>query len=122
MVLRQVLECSGDKWQPHSFPGNVLVCSRAVVVLVAGLCMDVWGRRGSAVVWMGLYFIVSLARTFSPNPESVVFCVTLEGAAAQAATMALLLLGGSNAIHLFLRFARKVGEFVEQLSRSLRSR
>ncbi|XP_042222571.1 uncharacterized protein LOC121866900, partial [Homarus americanus] len=89
---RLVLQCTREKWQPYSFPGNVLVGMRVMVVLVAGICMDVFGRRRSAVVWMGLYFVVSFARTFSPNPESVVFCVTLEGAAAQATTIALLLL------------------------------
>lgn len=81
------------KWLPYSFPGNVLLGVRMVVVLVAGLCMDAMGRRRSVLAWMGLYFVVSLARTFAPNPESVVFCVTLEAAAAQAATIALILLG-----------------------------
>lgn len=89
----QVHVCSQVKWIPNSFPGNVILGVRMVVVLVAGLCMDAVGRRRSVLAWMGLYFVVSLARSFTPNAESVVFCVTLEGAAAQAATIALILLG-----------------------------
>ncbi|XP_069163370.1 organic cation/carnitine transporter 2 isoform X1 [Procambarus clarkii] len=89
---RTILECTYQKWQPFSFPGNVLVGMRVAIVLIAGLCMDIFGRRRSAVAWMGLYFVVSFARAFPPNAESVVFCVTLEGAAAQATSIALLML------------------------------
>ncbi|KAK4327719.1 hypothetical protein Pmani_001823 [Petrolisthes manimaculis] len=90
---RDIQVCSQMKWQPNSFPGNVLLGLRILVVLIAGVCMDVMGRRRSVLAWMGLYFVVSLARAFSPNDESVVFCVTLEAAAAQAATLSLILLG-----------------------------
>lgn len=93
---RQVLACAERKWQPHAFPGAVLALMRVLVVLVAGLFMDVLGRRRSVVAWMGLYFVVAFSRTFSPNAEAVVLCVTLEGAAAQAATLALLLLAAEG--------------------------
>lgn len=89
---RKIIECSHEKWQPSLFPGNVLVGTRVIMVLLAGLCMDVFGRRRSTVAWMGLYFVVAFARSFSPNNETVAFCVTLEGAAAQASTLALLLI------------------------------
>lgn len=92
-VCLQVLQCSSRSWQPSTFPGGILVGVRVVVALVAGVCLDVFGRRRSIVAWMGLYFVVAFARSFSPNAESVVFCISLEGAAAQASTLALLLLG-----------------------------
>ena len=95
--MLQVLACGERRWQPHAFPGAVLAGMRVMVVLVAGLCMDVLGRRRSVVAWMGLYFVVAFSRTFSPNVEAVVLCVTLEGAAAQAVTLALLLLGECGA-------------------------
>lgn len=93
---RLVLACAERKWQPFSFPGAVLAGMRVMVVLVAGLCMDVLGRRRSVVAWMGLYFVVAFSRSFSPNEEAVVLCVTLEGAAAQAVTLALLLLAAEG--------------------------
>ncbi|ROT70931.1 hypothetical protein C7M84_010772 [Penaeus vannamei] len=92
---RNVLQCSSRSWQPSTFPGGILVGVRVVVALVAGVCLDVFGRRRSIVAWMGLYFVVAFARSFSPNAESVVFCISLEGAAAQASTLALLLLATS---------------------------
>ena len=89
----QAFVCGDKSWQPNTFPGAILVGVRVVVTLLAGICMDMFGRRRSVVAWMGLYFVVAFARAFSPNEESVVFCVTIEGAAAQAATLALILLG-----------------------------
>ncbi|XP_069999894.1 solute carrier family 22 member 13 [Penaeus vannamei] len=93
---RNVLQCSSRSWQPSTFPGGILVGVRVVVALVAGVCLDVFGRRRSIVAWMGLYFVVAFARSFSPNAESVVFCISLEGAAAQASTLALLLLAAEG--------------------------
>ncbi|XP_045111818.1 organic cation transporter protein-like isoform X2 [Portunus trituberculatus] len=93
---RSVLACSERRWQPFAFPGAVLAGLRVVVVLVAGLFMDVLGRRRSVVAWMGLYFVVAFSRSFSPNDEAVVLCVTLEGAASQAVTLALLLLAAEG--------------------------
>ena len=58
--------------------------------------MDVVGRRRSAIVWLGVYFVFSFARSFAPLDEVIVTCLTVEAAAAQAATMALILIGKIN--------------------------
>ncbi|XP_064078129.1 beta-alanine transporter-like isoform X2 [Macrobrachium nipponense] len=89
---RLVFVCGDKAWQPNTFPGAILIGVRVFVAMLAGICMDMFGRRRSVVAWMGLYFVVAFARAFSPNAEAVVFCVTIEGAAAQASTLALLLL------------------------------
>ncbi|XP_050688096.1 organic cation transporter protein-like [Eriocheir sinensis] len=94
--MRDVLVCGEARWRPESFPGAVLAGLRVVVVVVAGLCLDALGRRRSVVAWMGLYFVVAFSRTFAPNAEAVVLCLTLEGAAAQASTLALLLLAAEG--------------------------
>lgn len=103
--LLQVLVCGEDRWRPEAFPGAVLAGLRVVVVVIAGLCLDALGRRRSVVAWMGLYFVVAFSRTFAPNAEAVVLCLTLEGAAAQASTLALLLLGNVVVVVVNIRMA-----------------
>ena len=59
----------------------------------AGVGADLVGRRRSAAVWLGVYFVFSFARSFAPLDEVIAMCITIEAAAAQAATMALILIG-----------------------------
>ncbi|CAL4063325.1 unnamed protein product, partial [Meganyctiphanes norvegica] len=94
--VRRVFECSDSKWQPYHWVGAVMVGMRTLVTIFAGIGADTFGRRRSAIVWLGLYFVVSFARSFAPNMDTVVFCVTLEAAAAQAVTISLLLIASEG--------------------------
>ncbi|KAF2352301.1 Major facilitator sugar transporter-like [Trinorchestia longiramus] len=91
-----VWECGvGSSWWSPVAAG-LLVTARALTTVAGGLCMDVHGRRKVAVIVMGVYFVFAFSRSFAPAVEVSIVAIVVEGAAAQAATLALMLIAFEN--------------------------
>lgn len=71
---------------------GVLVFVRVICTVVTGICLDVHGRRRVAIVAMGIYAMFAFARSFAPSVEVAIIAIVIEGAAAEAAVMALILI------------------------------
>ena len=70
------------------------------MIICAGLLADVFGRRRCAIALLGIYFVCSFARSFTPKVEVFVMSIAMEGFCAQATAIGLLLLGKCcNSMH-----------------------
>ncbi|XP_076049041.1 uncharacterized protein LOC143029838 [Oratosquilla oratoria] len=94
--IEEIEPCLGEHWSVVTLPGAVLLVVRVVLVLVAGVTVDVYGRRMSCIVWLGMFCLMAFSRSFSPNEAGSAVMMTLETASAQAAAIAMSLIALEN--------------------------